>query len=177
MNSPSRLIFSLLGVCALAPLGRGQTTPARDASPAPAAPTPPRAPAGTTATTRFNSFDGASTTVLTAVANAQAIAAEIRNGPAAASVPSSNLAHAVAQASAAIVQDGRVARSNILAERQASLTRLRLAQTEAERSRLVTELRGQLGQRMEEQREVARLVRDRLRELRATTTIVRPAGN
>lgn len=172
MNSKFRLALSFLGAGVMALPGRSESVPSRQApaTPAPAAATPTEA-------SRFSSFDGASSAVLSAVANAQAIATQIRNGPVASSIPQAGLAQAVAQASAAIVQDGRIARSNLLAERQAALTRLRLAATEADRLRLISELRGQLGQRMEEQREVARLVRDRLRELRATTTITRPAGN
>lgn len=92
-------------------------------------------------------------------------------------VGGTTLAGAVSTAAAAIVQDGRVARADVLAERQAALTRLRLAQTHQDRRRLVEELRTQVGQRMEEQRELARLVRDRLRELRDTTIITpRPGG-
>jgi hypothetical protein len=154
------------------------TSPTTSSTLSTAAPTPTDRPRGAEATS-FTTFEGASPAVRTAVANAQAVAQTIRSGTSSASssIVSPDLSRAVAQASAAIVQEGRVARSEILAQRQASLTRLRLAQSEADRQRLIDELRVQNGQRMEQQREVARQVRDRLRELRATTTIAPRPGN
>ncbi len=125
---------------------------------------------------RFTSFDNASPAVVDAVAKAAALAATVRNGNPSTSTLPVPLADAVAQASAAIVQEGRVVRSTVLADRQAALTRLRLAQTEAERQRIVQQLRDLSGQRLEEQREASRLVRDRLRELRVLTTLTPPGG-
>lgn len=126
---------------------------------------------------RFGSFENASPAVVDAVAAARAVADTLRKGDPAGLATASTLTEAVSRANAAIVQEGRQARSSILSERQAALMRLRLAQTEAERLRIVEELRLQAGRRMEEQREAARLVRDRLRELRATTAIGTPGGN
>lgn len=135
-------------------------------------PTTPTVSAG-----RFTELQSASPTVQTAVANAQAAAQIARQNPIMLASPDPGVARAVAVAGAAIAQEGRMARSEVLAERQAALTRLRLAQTEAERTRLIEDLRTQSGRRLEEQRESARLVRDRLRELRDTTMLApRPGG-
>jgi hypothetical protein len=138
----------------------------------PVASTPP-APPAKAAATGGSAFDNAPPAVVTAVQNAQAIANTIRTGVGV-STTQPNLARAVSQASAAIVQDGRATRADLLAERQAALARLRAAQTAQERERLIGELRTAAGQRMDEQREVARLVRDRLRELRDITSLTRP---
>lgn len=177
MKTNLRFALALFVPLALSGTGRTQDAPPPDretaASPAPPAATPPKRAANTP---RFSSFDSASPAVVTSVAQAQAVAKSIRDGVGVAT-ETPVLARAVAQAGAAIVQDGRVARTDVLAERQAALTRLRLAQTEQERRRLIDELRARSGQRMEEQREVARLVRDRLRELRDTTTLTKPDGN
>lgn len=87
------------------------------------------------------------------------------------------VAVAVAQANAAIVGESRSTRTPVLSPREATLARLRSAQTEPERQRLVEELRSASGQRLDAQREDARLVRDRLRQLRELTTLNRPVGN
>ena len=177
MKTNLRLALAVFVPLALSGNLRAQEAPppAREtaASPVPPETAPPKPAADTP---RFSSFDDASPAVVSAVAQAQAVAESIRDGTTIATA-TPVLARAVAQAGAAIVQDGRVARTDVLAERQAALTRLRLAQTEQERRRLIDELRARSGQRMEEQREVARLVRDRLRELRDTTTLTKPDGN
>jgi hypothetical protein len=125
---------------------------------------------------RFADFTKAPPAVQAPVAQAQDVATILRSGVATASPGDPTLARAVATAGVAIVQEGRVARTEVLAERQATLTRLRLAQTETERTRLIEDLRAQTGRRLEEQRETARLVRDRLRQLRDNTTLNRPSG-
>jgi hypothetical protein len=180
--SSLRLLSGLLALVGLAP-----RLAAQDATPAVPPATPPGAtpPAATNptrpavaATPRFTTFDLASPAVQTAVQNAQQAAASARQsiGPAVAN-SETGVARAVSQASAAIVQEGRVARAELLAERQAALVRLRLAQSAAERVRLVSDLRARTGLRLEEQRETARLVRDRLRELRDTTALTpKPGG-
>lgn len=185
MNHTARTTLGLIGACALAASLPAQSEPsASTTAPAPSPTTTTTAttsPTPTTAPARFTTFDGASPEVLTAVRNAQeaANAARINGvGPSGASVTDTTVSRAVAQASAAITQEGRVARADLLAERQAALTRLRLAQTAAERERLVADLRTQTGQRMDEQRETARLVRDRLRELRDSTALTpKPGGS
>lgn len=127
---------------------------------------------------RFTDFSDASANVRVAVDQAQTIAkGGLATGISNAAIPSPSLAQAVAQASSVIVQDGRIARANVLAERQSTLLRLRLAQSQPERQRLIDDLRSQAGQRMDEQRETARLVRDRLRELRDSTSLTRPGGS
>jgi hypothetical protein len=168
--------ISLLRLASLAafafPICAAAQTTAPPASPTASASTPP-APPAKAAATGGSAFDNAPPAVVTAVQNAQAIANTIRTGVGV-STTQPNLARAVSQASAAIVQDGRNTRADLLAERQAALARLRAAQTAQERERLIGELRTAAGQRMDEQREVARLVRDRLRELRDTTSLTRP---
>lgn len=166
-----RFLPGLLALVGLAPRLAAQPGP-------PAAGNGPSRPPVAADTPRFTTFDNASPAVRDAVQNAQQAAANARNSIAPASTnPEAGVARAVSQASAAIVQEGRVARAELLAERQAALVRLRLAQSAAERARLVTELRSRTGQRMEEQRETARLVRDRLRELRDTTALTpKPGG-
>ncbi len=144
----------------------------------------------------FTSFDHASPAVRDAVAAATASAQRaapslddaIRNGlvqPAAVGIASTTalppsieaVATAVTRANAAIVSDSRTTRTPVLTPREAALARLRQAQTDPERQRLIEELRTTSGQRLDAQREDARLVRDRLRQLRELTTLNRPAGN
>lgn len=84
---------------------------------------------------------------------------------------------AVQRANAAIVAESRATRSAELARREAALARLRQATTDAERQRIIEELRTSSSQRLDAQREDARLVRDRLRQLRELTTLNRPTGN
>lgn len=91
-------------------------------------------------------------------------------------LPTAPLTQAVTQASTAIVREGQAIRATSLAGRQSAVTRLRLAQTEAERLKLLADLRLQAGDRLDEQREVARLVRDRLRQVRDNATLNRPAA-
>ncbi|MES2695584.1 MAG: hypothetical protein V4773_19060 [Verrucomicrobiota bacterium] len=191
MKTIVRSTLGLLGVCALAPFSSAQSAQSTQSTPEradaaatatptePATPVPPAPPAPppTAAAGRFTTFDGASPTVLDAVRNAQGVATSIRSGLATASPDDPALTRAVSQASAAIVQEGRAARTDLLAGRQSALTRLRAAQTATERERLISDLRTQTGQRLDEQREAARLVRDRLRELRDTTAITRPGGS
>ena len=86
----------------------------------------------------------------------------------------SPLTTAVTQANTAIVREGQAVRSEALANRQATLTRLRLAQSESERQKLLEDLRLQSGERLEDQRETARLVRDRLRQVRDNAVLSRP---
>lgn len=187
MKAFPRTTLGLLGACTLAPFLAAQTTSTAPKNDAPAPSPATAAAAATTATTsapttqatRFTTFEGASPAVLDAVHNAQAVANTARTsiGPAMTGGETA-VARAVGAASGAIVQESRTARADVLAERQAALTRLRLAQSAPERERLVTELRTQTGQRMEEQRETARLVRDRLRELRDSTALTpKPGGS
>jgi len=178
MKTNLRFALALFLPLAVSGTVRAQDAPPpdREAAASPAAPTTTTPPKRAADTPRFSSFENASPAVVTAVTQAQAVAESIRDGVSIATA-TPVLARAVAQAGAAIVQEGRVARTDVLAERQAALTRLRLAQTEQERRRLIDELRARSGQRMEEQREVARLVRDRLRELRDTTALTKPDGN
>jgi hypothetical protein len=84
---------------------------------------------------------------------------------------------AVARANAAIVTESRTTRAPALAPREDAVQRLRQATTEAERQKIIDELRTGSGQRLEAQREDARTVRDRLRQLRELTTLNRPSGN
>lgn len=84
---------------------------------------------------------------------------------------------AVQRAQAAIVAESRDTRSAALARREDALARLRRATTDAERQRIIEELRTLSSQRLDAQREDARLVRDRLRQLREFTTLNRPTGN
>lgn len=175
MSRPRRLTTPSLLACtlALSPLALSGADPAQtSASGAKSAGQPAAA-----AAQRFSSFENASQTVVDAVGAAQALADSVRRGEPSAAVTPEALSVAVSRAGAAIVQEGRMARSALLAERQAALTRLRLAQTDEERQRIVEELRLQAGRRMDEQREAARLVRDRLRELRASTALTSPGGN
>jgi hypothetical protein len=178
---PFARALGLLSTCAtLIPFLSAQTTtrPPADASPQSSPPTAAPAPTTpTTEATRFSTFEGASPAVLDAVRHAQAVATIARAGLSTATTDP-GIARAVAQAGAAIVQEGRVARSDLLAQRQAALTRLRLASSTPEREKLVSDLRTQTGQRMDDQREAARLVRDRLRELRDTTSVTpKPGGS
>ena len=182
MKIHSRLPLAVLAALALPAFGRGEER--RDSGDSTAAGTTAiAAPAAATATpdathvpreAAGSAFDDAPPEVIDAVRNAQAIATAIRTGvtPAA----TGDLARAVKQATTAIVQDSRTIRVNLLDERRAALVRLRAAQTETERLRIVEQMRTQAGQRMEEQRELARLVRDRLRELRETTALTPPGG-
>ncbi len=161
-----RSTLGLLGACTLAPLAAGQTAP----TPAPAqAAAPETVEAG-----RFTNFEGASPAVIDAVRQAQVAAETARASLSTANAIPPNVSRAVAQASTAIVQEGRTARADLLAERAAAIARLRATQGTAERERIVSELRTQTGLRMDEQRETARLVRDRLRELRDTTSLTKP---
>ena len=147
----------------------------------------------------FTSFDTASPAVRDAVATATAsrqtavtsLEEAIRLGIvtpatvttsatlATSTLPPSVEAHpvAVTRASNAILAESRATRAPVLTPREAAITRLRQAQTEQERQRLVEELRVNSSQRLEAQREDARLVRDRVRQLRDLTTINRPSGN
>lgn len=173
-------LLTLSGHVRLAAQTAAAPRPAAGATATPVAAASATTPTPSTPTVsevRFTDLQTASSTVQIAVANAQAVAEAVRTNPITLATPDPIVARAVAQAGAAIVQEGRVARSDVLAERQAALTRLRLAQTEAERTRLIEDLRTQSGRRLEEQRESARLVRDRLRELRDTTMLApRPGG-
>lgn len=83
----------------------------------------------------------------------------------------------VARANTAIVAESRTTRAPELTRREAALARLRQATTDEERQRIIQELRATSSQRLEAQREDARLVRDRLRQLRDVTTLNRPTGN
>ncbi len=167
----------LLRLFALFILGGLTARPAAQPASSPPGPAGPHPPTAADSP-RFADLDQASPAVRDAVRQAQQAAASARTviGPATTS-GEAGVARAVAQASAAIVQESRIARTDLLAERQAALVRLRLAQSASERARLVTELRTRTGQRLEEQRETARLVRDRLRELRDTTALTpKPGG-
>lgn len=173
MKPTVRSTLGLIGACTLAPLAAAQTAPApeRVAAPVPAAaPVPPE----TVAVGRFTTFEGASQTVIDAVRNAQSAADAAKANLSTSTAIPPNVSRAVAQASTAIVQEGRAARADLLAERSAALARLRAAQSTTDRERIISDLRTQTGQRMEEQREAARLVRDRLRELRDTTSLTKP---
>jgi hypothetical protein len=169
---------------------------------APPSPTSTPTPVTTTSAVRaqpFTSFDSASPAVRDAVTTATAsrqtavasLEEAIRLGivtPATiatsatsvmSTLPPSVEAHpaAVTRASNAILAESRATRATVLTPREAAITRLRQAQTEQERQRLVEELRVSSSQRLEAQREDARLVRDRIRQLRDLTTINRPSGN
>lgn len=171
MKPTVRSTLGLLGACTLAPLAAAQTAPARAAAPAPdAAPVPTE----TVEAGRFTNFEGASQAVIDAVRNAQAAADTAKANLSTSTAIPPNVSRAVAQASTAIVQEGRTARADLLAERAAAIARLRATQGTADRERIISELRTQTGQRMDEQREAARLVRDRLRELRDTTSLTKP---
>ncbi len=203
MNLP-RLARLPAACCALTAVAAAQvaTTPTTP-PPTNTVPTSTVPPTGTpspsTAPVRaqpFTSFDHASPAVRDAVAAATASAERaapslddaIRNGlvqPAAVGIASTTalppsieaVATAVTRANAAIVSDSRTTRTHVLTPREAALARLRQAQTDPERQRLIEELRTTSGQRLDAQREDARLVRDRLRQLRELTTLNRPAGN
>lgn len=141
---------------------------------------PMRLPARTSSpTTRFSTFENACPQVQTAVAQARGIANYYRGNPlvAQSQIGAPSLPGAITPATNPMVQEGRVAPANILSVRQAALTRLRLTHTQVGRQQLRESLRMQAGHRMEEQREVARLVRDRLRELRDTTFLTPGPGN
>lgn len=171
MKPTVRSTLGLLGACTLAPLAAAQTAPARAAAPAPAA---APVPTETVEAGRFTTFEGASQAVIDAVRNAQGAADAAKANLATSTAIPANVSRAVAQASTAIVQEGRTARADLLAERAAAIARLRAAQSTTDRERIISELRTQTGQRMDEQREAARLVRDRLRELRDTTSLTKP---
>ncbi|HEY1111301.1 MAG TPA: hypothetical protein VGE76_21785 [Opitutaceae bacterium] len=173
MKPTVRSTLGLLGACTLAPLAAAQTAPAPERA---AAPTPTAAPVAseTLSAGRFSNFDGASQAVIDAVRNAQSAADAAKANLTTSTAIPPNVSRAVAQASTAIVQEGRTARADLLAERAAAIARLRATQGPAERERIISELRTQTGQRMDEQREAARLVRDRLRELRDTTSLTKP---
>ncbi|MCX6953471.1 MAG: hypothetical protein NTV51_15080 [Verrucomicrobia bacterium] len=165
MKRPLHLVLPLLGALAPAPFVHAQSAPVN--------PQTPVGPVTPEQRARFADL----TTVTPAVAGpAQVVvslADAIRQGlviPAANAIP---LPTAVAAASTAVVREGQVARASVLSERQATLTRLRLAQSEADRQRLIENLRLQSGERMDDQREAARLVRDRLRQLRDDATLTR----
>jgi hypothetical protein len=199
-----RRLALLPACCALAAVGSAQvfTTPVTG-TPAPGTPTTGTPTTGTTppatAPVRaqpFASFDHASPAVRDAVAAATASAQlaapsltdAIRNGvfqPAGIGTASTQtlppsveaVSSAVTRANAAIVGESRSTRAPVLTPRAAALARLRQTQSEPERLRLIEELRTASGQRLDAQREDARLVRDRLRQLRELTTLNRPAGN
>ncbi len=175
MKAATRLVLPLLGALALPWLATAQTSPT-----APQTPQTITGPAGTAGSPaqppRFADFANATPAVAAPAQIVTSLAEAIRLGlvnPSSSTIP---LPVAVAQANAAIVRDGQTARAEALASRQATLTRLRFAQTETERQKLVEDLRLQSGERLEEQRETARLVRDRLRQVRDNATLTRPAA-
>lgn len=158
MNShpgPLRLPSLLLALPALAA--------AQSAPPAPPAP-------------RFADLSAASApaTVAAPAQTVTAVADSVRQGIVYPTGTQPSLPAAVATAQAAIVREGQVARAGALANRQSGLLRLRLAQTEAERLKLIEDLRVQSGERLDGQRETARLVRDRIRQVRDNATLTRP---
>ncbi len=170
----------LLGACVLPLFATAQTTPA-----VPAVPQTPQTPAGPAGSTtspgtpatiaRFSDLTKAAPAVAAPAQAVTSLAESLRQGiltPAGTTTP---LGVAVAQANTAIIRDGQAVRAEALSVRQRSLTRLRLAQTEAERQKLIADLRLQSGERLEDQRETARLVRDRLRQVRDDATLTRPA--
>lgn len=171
MKPIPRFLLPFLGALALPWFASAQT--------APQTPQTPAGPAGTTGSPaqppRFADFANATPAVAGPAQIVTSLAEAIRLGlvgPASTTTP---LPVAVAQANTAIVRDGQAVRAEALASRQATLTRLRLAQTETERQKLLEDLRIQSGERLEEQRETARLVRDRLRQVRDNAALTRPA--
>jgi hypothetical protein len=155
-----------------------QTTPAVPA--VPQTPAVPTAPAGTASAAaqppRFADLTKAAPAVAAPAQAVTSLADSLRQGivnPAGTTTP---LSVAVAQANTAIVRDGQALRAEALAGRQRTLTRLRLAQTEADRQKLIVDLRLQSGERLDDQRETARLVRDRLRQVRDDATLTRPVS-
>jgi hypothetical protein len=178
-----RLVRFLLGACALPLFATAQTTPA-----VPAVPQTPQTPAGPAGSTtspgtpatiaRFSDLTKAAPAVAGPAQTVTSLADSIRLGiltlPSTAT-GANPLTSAVAQANTAIIRDGQAVRAEALSGRQRTLTRLRLAQTEAERQKLIADLRLQSGERLDDQRETARLVRDRLRQVRDDATLTRPA--
>lgn len=163
MKRPLRPL--LLGALALSRLAHAQTVPS-----VPQATTPPPVPEQAA---RFADLYSASSAVAGPAQVVTSLADAIRQGlltPASTTVP---LPSAVASASTAVVREGQAARAEVLSERQAALTRLRFTQNEADRQRLIENLRLQSGERMDDQRESARLVRDRLRQLRDNAMLTR----
>lgn len=173
MKTIVRSTLGLLGACTLAPFAVAQSSPAPERAAAPAPAAAPK-PSETIEAGRFSNFEGASQVVIDAVRNAQGAADAAKANLSTSTATPPNVSRAVSQASAAIVQEGRTTRADLLAERSAAIARLRAAQSTTERERIISELRTQTGQRMDEQREAARLVRDRLRELRDTTSLTKP---
>lgn len=175
MKSPSRRLGRfLLGACVLPLFATAQTTPA-----VPAVPQTPAVPSGPTGSAaqppRFADLTKAAPAVAAPAQAVTSLADSLRQGivnPAGTTTP---LNVAVAQANTAIVRDGQAVRAEALAGRQRTLTRLRLAQTEADRQKLIVDLRLQSGERLDDQREIARLVRDRLRQVRDDATLTRPS--
>lgn len=173
MNPKLRLILVLISALAGSALVRAQTNP----PPPQVTPTTPSTPVASPVT-QSTAFAAASAAVTATVQQATSIADGIRQGVITSTVPAhAELATAVTTANNAIVAEDKTTRSTALSQRQATLIRLRTAASEAERQHLIEDLRVQSGQRLEEQREAARLVRDRLRVLRDLTTTTRPAGN
>lgn len=196
MNTRPRLALVLLGAFALPLLGHAQSTaplPPTNTSPTTQPPTantsnPPSSTAPRiTATTALQTASQPVQTAVSAVASQAAVVVgsiddAIRLGiatparpigsPAPASV--SALATAATNANNAIVAEDRQTRAETLDRRESSVARLRAAQTDADRRRVIEELRERSGERLDEQRESARLVRDRLRALRDIATTIRP---
>jgi hypothetical protein len=176
MKSPTRRLGPfLLGACALPLFATAQTTPAVPSTPQ--TPTGPVGAAGAAAQpTRFSDLTKAPPSVAAPAQAVTSLAESLRQGivnPAGTTTP---LSVAVAQANTAIIRDGQAVRADALAGRQRTLTRLRLAQTEADRQKLIVDLRLQSGERLDDQRETARLVRDRLRQVRDDATLTRPVS-
>jgi hypothetical protein len=174
MKTSLRLALPAVTLLTLAQIARAQTTTPTE----PSRPQTPSGPAGSsTSVVVPPTFRDASPAVQTSVVNAitEADAARAANIGLASPTPRPPpLTTAVTVANNAIVAESVTTRSAALTQRQATLTRLRLAASEVERQRLIDDLRVQSGQRLEEQREAARLVRDRLRTLRDLTTVTRP---
>lgn len=186
MHATTRRLVPLLGALSLPLLASAQTTPQTPQTPA--GPAGSSTSPGTVATVTPARFADL-TTVPPPVASTAQIVGNLAEGirlgiitlpttnPGASSTtpaPVSPLTTAVTQANTAIIREGQSVRANALASRQASLTRLRLAQSETERLKLLEDLRLQSGERLEDQREAARLVRDRLRQVRDNAVITRP---
>jgi hypothetical protein len=177
MKTSLRLALPAVTLLTLAQIVCAQTTPPTTE---PGRPQTPVGPVGSDTSVAIPpTFRDASPAVQTSVVNAIGTADAVRAasiGVATTPVPRpTTLTTAVTTANNAIVAESATTRATALTQRQASLARLRVAASEAERQRLVDDLRVQSGQRLEEQREAARLVRDRIRVLRDLTTVNRPA--
>lgn len=197
MRTSHRLLASAFATLAFPLLLAAQsTTTTQTTAAAPAPLTTSSAPTSAQRDQPFTSFDTASPTVREAVTSATTAAATasasldeaLRLGvvrPATLATSSTPqlppsvqaLPGVVTRAHNAILAESRATRAAALTPRESAITRLRQAQTDAERQRLIEELRVSSTQRLEAQREDARLVRDRIRQLRDQTTINRPSGN